>query len=199
MYPYKLAIIDDNQAVLDVLKLTLEGEFESIVTLSHPSLFPSILNEGKIDAVLLDMNFHSPELDGAEGICWLKYIKKRTNAPAVVMMTAFGYINLAVTALQEGAEDFVTKPWDNEELIKKILKAIRTNTSRQQEKERIEEAGILKEERDTTRQMTLDEIKKKHIIDILNECNGNLTEAAKRLDINRQTLYNQLKKHGIIV
>jgi len=106
---------------------------------------------------------------------------------------------LAVTALQEGAEDFVTKPWDNEELIKKILKAIRTNTSRQQEKERIEEAGILKEERDTTRQMTLDEIKKKHIIDILNECNGNLTEAAKRLDINRQTLYNQLKKHGIIV
>jgi len=199
MYPYKLAIIDDNQAVLDVLKLTLEGEFESIVTLSHPSLFPSILNEGKIDAVLLDMNFHSPELDGAEGICWLKYIKKHPNAPAVVMMTAFGYINLAVTALQEGAEDFVTKPWDNEELIKKILKAIRTNTSRQQEKERIEEAGILKEERDTTRQMTLDEIKKKHIIDILNECNGNLTEAAKRLDINRQTLYNQLKKHGIIV
>lgn len=199
MYPYKLAIIDDNQAVLDVLKLTLEGEFESIVTLSHPSLFPSILNEGKIDAVLLDMNFHSPKLDGAEGICWLKYIKKRTNAPAVVMMTAFGNIDLAVTALQEGAEDFITKPWDNEELIKKTLKAIRTNTSRQQEKERIEEAGILKGERDTTRQMTLDEIKKKHIIDILNECNGNLTEAAKRLDINRQTLYNQLKKHGIIV
>ena len=199
MYPYKLAIIDDNQAVLDVLKLTLEGEFESIVTLSHPSLFSSILNEGEIDAVLLDMNFHSPELDGTEGICWLKYIKKHPNAPAVVMMTAFGNIDLAVTALQEGAEDFITKPWDNEELIKKILKAIRTSTSRQQEKERIEEAGILKEERDTTRQMTLDEIKKKHIIDILNECNGNLTEAAKRLDINRQTLYNQLKKHGIIV
>lgn len=198
MYPYKIAIIDDNQAVLDVLKLTLEGEFESIITLSHPSFFTSYLNDGIVDAVVLDMNFNSPELDGAEGINWLRYIKSHPHAPAVVMMTAFGNIDLAVMSLQEGAEDFVTKPWDNEELIKKILKSIQKHASRQYEKKEIQEAGILKEQQKATRQMTLDEIKKRHVMEIMDECKGNLTEVAKRLDINRQTLYNQLKKYGIL-
>lgn len=198
MYPYKIAIIDDNQGVLEVLKLTLEEEFSSIITLSHPSFFTSFLSEGEVDAVVLDMNFDSPDLDGAEGINWLNYIKRHPNAPAVIMMTAFGNIDLAVTSLQEGAEDFIIKPWNNEELIKKILKAIRKNASRKHEKEEIKEAHMLKEEREATHQMTLDEVKKKHVIEILEECKGNLSEAAKRLDINRQTLYNQLKKYGII-
>ena len=177
MYPYKIAIIDDNQAVLDVLKLTLEEEFESIVTLTHPSFFTPFLSEGEIDAVVLDMNFNSPNLDGAEGINWLRYIKGHPNAPAIVMMTAFG---------------------NNKELIKKLLKAIRKNASRQQEKEEIEEAHLLKEQQEAAQQMTLDEMKRKHVMDILEQCKGNLREAAKRLDINRQTLYNQLKKYGIL-
>lgn len=198
MYPYKIAIIDDNQAVLDVLKLTLEEEFESIVTLTHPSFFTPFLSEGEIDAVVLDMNFNSPNLDGAEGINWLRYIKGHPNAPAIVMMTAFGNIDLAVTSLQEGAEDFIVKPWDNKELIKKLLKAIRKTASRQQEKEEIEEAHLLKVQQEAAQQMTLDEMKRKHVMDILEQCKGNLREAAKRLDINRQTLYNQLKKYGIL-
>ena len=144
------------------------------------------------------MNFNSPNLDGAEGINWLRYIKGHPNAPAIVMMTAFGNIDLAVTSLQEGAEDFIVKPWDNKELIKKLLKAIRKNASRQQEKEEIEEAHLLKEQQEAAQQMTLDEMKRKHVMDILDQCKGNLREAAKRLDINRQTLYNQLKKYGIL-
>ncbi len=198
MYPYKIAIIDDNQAVLEVLKLTLEEEFESIVTLAHPLFFSSFLNAGEVDAVVLDMNFNAQNLDGAEGISWLKYFKGHPHAPAVVMLTAFGNIDLAVTALQEGAEDFVVKPWDNKDLVSKIVKAIQKNASRLQEKEEIEEAHMLKEQREAVGQMTLDEVKKKHVMDILDKCNGNLREAAKRLDINRQTLYNQLKKYGIL-
>ena len=114
------------------------------------------------------------------------------------MMTAFGNIDLAVTSLQEGAEDFIVKPWDNKELIRKLLKAIQKKISRQQEKEEIKEAHILKEQQKATQQMTLDEMKRKHVMDILDQCKGNLSEAAKCLDINRQTLYNQLKKYGIL-
>lgn len=199
MYPYRIVVIDDNQAMLEVLNLVLEGEFESVITLSHPSLFSSILAKGEVDAVLLDMNFNSPDLDGEEGINWLKYIKKHPNKPAVVMITAFGNIDLAVRALQEGAEDFITKPWDNKELIQKILKAIEKHNCQQLEKERLQEADTLREQRETNKQMTLEEMKIHHIMEILNECKGNLAEASRRLDINRQTLYNLLKKYNIIV
>ena len=56
----------------------------------------------------------------------------------------------------------------------------------------------MKEQQEAAQQMTLDEMKRKHVMDILEQCKGNLREAAKRLDINRQTLYNQLKKYGTL-
>lgn len=124
MYDYRIAIIDDNQAVLKTLKLVLKGVFASVVTLPHPNLLPALLSGEKVDAVLLDMNFSAQRLDGEEGLSWLKYIKSRPNPPAVVLITAFGDISLAVTSLKEGAEDFVTKPWNNDELIGTLLKAI---------------------------------------------------------------------------
>ena len=126
MYDYHIAIIDDNKAVLQSLKLVLEGVFRSVTVMTLPNALPAILAAGKVDAVLLDMNFSAQKLDGQEGLTWLRYIKQQENPPAVVMITAFGDINIAVNSLKEGAEDFITKPWDNDELVEKLLAATMT-------------------------------------------------------------------------
>jgi DNA-binding NtrC family response regulator len=197
MYDYNIAIIDDNQAVLKTLKFVLKGVFAKVFTLPHPHSLPALLESEKIDAILLDMNFSAQKLDGEEGLCWLRYIKNHPNPPAVVLITAFGDINLAVNSMHEGAEDFVTKPWDNEELIKKLLKAIEKREKQRNQENSLNEANELKDRSACTRMMTLDEVEKQHIIEVMKECEGNLAEASTRLNISRQTLYNKLKKYGV--
>lgn len=199
MYDYHIAIIDDNKAVLQSLKLVLEGVFRSVTVMTLPNALPAILAAGKVDAVLLDMNFSAQKLDGQEGLTWLRYIKQQENPPAVVMITAFGDINLAVNSLKEGAEDFITKPWDNDELVEKLLNAIDQCHQKQDVTQKASEAEILKEENERKRQMTLDEAEKRHIQEMIAECGNNLTEVAKRLDIGRQKLYNKMKKYGLVV
>lgn len=197
MHNYHIVIIDDNKAVLQSLKLILEGVFAQVTTHTYPNILPTVLNGGKVDAVLLDMNFTSQRLDGEEGITWLKYIKSQSNPPAVVLITAFGDINLAVNSLKEGAEDFITKPWDNDELIEKLLKAIETCAENRLKNQKMREADYLKDKEEMVRQMTLDEMEKQHIVDIMEECEYNMKEVAVRLGISRQTLYNKMKKYGM--
>ena len=199
MYDYHIAIIDDNQAVLQSLKFVLEDVFSSVITLPRPSALPAVLAAGRVDAVLLDMNFSAKNLDGSEGLSWLKYIKGSPNPPAVVMITAFGDINLAVNSLKEGAEDFVTKPWDNEELIEKLLAAIEKKGQKQMRNEKVTQADQLMEKKESTRQMTLEELEEQHIREVMQECGNNMSEVAKRLGIGRQSLYYKLKKYGLMV
>ena len=199
MYDYHVVIIDDNRAVLQSLKLVLEDVFATVTTMMVPYSLPAILSVGKVDVVLLDMNFSAQKLDGQDGIKWLRYIKSQENPPAVVMITAFGDINLAVSSLKDGAEDFITKPWDNDELVEKLLGAIEKRRRQQTEIEKASETELLKEQQEATRQMTLEELEKFHIMDMMQECENNLTEVAKRLGIGRQSLYYKLKKYGVVV
>lgn len=199
MYDYHIAIIDDNKAVLQSLKLVLEGVFRSVTVMTLPNALPAILAAGKVDAVLLDMNFSAQKLDGQEGLTWLRYIKQQENPPAVVMITAFGDINIAVNSLKEGAEDFITKPWDNDELVEKLLAAIDRCRQQKNLNRKASEADMLIEKQETLKQMTLDEVEKQHILEMMQECGNNLSDVARRLNIGRQKLYSKLKKYGLMV
>lgn len=199
MYDYHIAIIDDNKAVLQSLKLVLEGVFRSVTVMTLPNTLPAILAAGKVDAVLLDMNFSAQKLDGQEGLTWLRYIKQQENPPAVVMITAFGDINIAVNSLKEGAEDFITKPWDNDELVEKLLAAIDKCREQKNLNRKASEADVLIEKQETLKQMTLDEVEKQHILEMMQECGNNLSDVARRLNIGRQKLYSKLKKYGLMV
>lgn len=199
MYDYHIAIIDDNKAVLQSLKLVLEGVFRSVTVMTLPNALPAILAAGKVDAVLLDMNFSAQKLDGQEGVTWLRYIKQQENPPAVVMITAFGDINIAVNSLKEGAEDFITKPWDNDELVEKLLAAIDKCREQNNLNRKASEADVLIEKQETLKQMTLDEVEKQHILEMMQECGNNLSDVARRLNIGRQKLYSKLKKYGLMV
>lgn len=190
----RILIIDDNKAVRLSLKMVLGSEFDSILTIGDPKLIPALLANGDFDAVLLDMNFDTSRLDGNDGLFWLERIKSMPQAPAVVLITAFGDIQLAVEAMKRGGDDFVTKPWDNIELIAKVKSAIRKNRLARSEQAVLSQAKDTKARQDKLDAMTLDELKTDHINSVVARCNGNLTQAAKLLGINRQTLYNQLKK-----
>lgn len=190
----KLVIIDDNAAVRTTLRLLLAEDFDQVLTVGDPKLIPAVLRDGDVDAVLLDMNFDRHSLDGAEGIFWLSRIKESANPPAVVMITAFGDVPLAVEAMKLGAEDFVTKPWDNDDLKLKLRKAIDKNRRQKADTRSIEIARELEANEKLHKDMTLDEVKMSHVEKIMDECGGNLSAAATRLGITRQTLYNILKK-----
>jgi DNA-binding NtrC family response regulator len=125
----KILVADDNRNVLNALSLLLSTECDTVLTLQHPNRLLEELTSGEFDAVLLDMNFTAGQQSGNEGIFWLREIKTRFPLTEVVMFTAYGDIELAVKALQEGASDFVIKPWDNEKLLATLRAAMRITRS----------------------------------------------------------------------
>lgn len=198
MNPYKILIIDDNLSVLRTLKLVLNGVFKTVVTVQDPQLIPALLQAGDVDVVLLDMNFDSRKLDGEEGLFWLNRINEVPNAPAVVLITAFGGIDLAVRSVQQGAEDFVTKPWDNQILIQKLETAITKHRAKLQTATLAAEAASLHDQIEASQQLSLEDLEKQHILQVVDQERGNLVNAAERLGISRQTLYNKLKKFDVL-
>lgn len=125
----RLLIVDDNAGILKALKLLLNPDFEVIKTISNPNQLFTEIERGDTDVVLLDMNFKAGVNTGNEGLFWLREIKKRAPMIEVVMITAYGDVELAVKSLKEGAVDFVLKPWDNDKLKATLEAACRLRNS----------------------------------------------------------------------
>jgi DNA-binding NtrC family response regulator len=128
----RLLIVDDNKSALSALKLMLQQEFKEIVCLSNPNQILAELNQHDFDVTLLDMNFSAGLNTGNEGLYWLKEIKKFSPTTEVIMITAYGDVELAVKALKLGSVDFVLKPWDNEKLLATIRAAHKLSQSHKQ-------------------------------------------------------------------
>jgi two-component system, NtrC family, response regulator HydG len=113
-------IVDDDPDVLTAVKLLLKTEANEVITEKNPENLNWLLQRNQVDLVLLDMNFNSAINTGNEGIYWLRKIKEWKPGVCVIMITAYGDIDLAVRSLKEGANDFIVKPWHNEKLIDTI-------------------------------------------------------------------------------
>jgi two-component system response regulator HydG len=113
-------IVDDDTDVLTAVKLLLKTEVQEVITEKNPENLNWLLQRNQVDLVLLDMNFNSAINTGNEGLYWLKKIKEWKPNVCVIMITAYGDIDLAVRSLKEGANDFIVKPWHNEKLIATI-------------------------------------------------------------------------------
>ena len=140
-------VIDDDTDVLTAARLLLKPEVKSVVTGSNPENLRRLLMDNQFDVLLLDMNFNSALNTGNEGLYWLRQIKNWSPSTAVIMITAYGHIDLAVRALKEGAADFVVKPWHNERLLETIAEALPQKNSRKAstEKTKITAPGIIGE------------------------------------------------------
>lgn len=166
-----LLAVDDNPAILTALRICLAGMFARTVTLSAPDGILAAIEREHPDAVLLDMNFAPGVNSGRDGLLWLRAIAKRFPTLPVVLVTAYADIQLAVEGMQNGAADFVTKPWDNDELAAKLRNAI--SRSRRVE--------------------PLSSMERNHVRRAVEQCGGNMTRAAEMLGITRQTLYAKMK------
>jgi DNA-binding NtrC family response regulator len=128
----KIMIVDDNEGILKSLSFILQQEFEEISTMKNPAKFTSLLRSGSFDVVLLDMNFAAGINTGNEGLFWLKEIVKADPEAIVILITAYGDIELAVKAMKEGATDFIQKPFDPVKLISTVKSAYQLRQSRKQ-------------------------------------------------------------------
>jgi two-component system, NtrC family, response regulator HydG len=127
---HKVLIIDDNPAVLAALDQLLESEAEKIIGIKSPAFIPGILETQEIDLIIMDMNFSRGATDGREGLSWLKRILKDDPDAVVIMITAYGELDLAIEAIKCGATDFISKPWDNEKLLATVRSGIMLRESR---------------------------------------------------------------------
>ena len=127
-----ILVVDDNKSILSTLRILLMQEFEKVSTLSNPELIPGEMSKHDYNLILLDMNFKAGVNTGNEGIFWLNKIKEIDNQLSVVMITAFGDVDLAVKALKAGATDFILKPWDNDRLLATVRSAIELNLSKKE-------------------------------------------------------------------
>ncbi len=128
----KILIIDDDEDVLYSARLLLKQYYSITRTEKDPGQIPSILRDERYDVILLDMNFSGDATSGTEGFDWLRKILEIDRAAVVVLITAYGNIEMAVKAIKEGAIDFVLKPWQNEKLLATVSSAMRLSESKQE-------------------------------------------------------------------
>jgi DNA-binding NtrC family response regulator len=124
-----ILVVDDDPDVLTAVRLLLKTEAAHVITEKNPENIRSLVSKQSFDIVLLDMNFNSSINTGNEGLFWLRKLKEFGCGAAVIMITAYGDIDLAVRSLKEGAIDFVVKPWHNEKLITTIKDALKRKDS----------------------------------------------------------------------
>ena len=123
----KILMIDDDEDVLLAAKLLLKKHAHQVIIEKNPKKIPFLLNNDTYDVILLDMNFSKDITSGKEGFYWLNQILEKDPSAVVILITAFGDVEMAVRALKEGATDFVLKPWQNEKLLATISTAIKLN------------------------------------------------------------------------
>lgn len=176
-----LLVIEDDADVQHAARVALAGDFTRIDVMNAPATtLEAKLESSGYEVVLLDMNFLTGERSGAAGLDALARIRACDGTLAVVLMTGFGGVQLAVEALKRGAADFVLKPWHNEKLVATVRSA----------------AGVTRARREAEAQ-TLDELERGAIERALARADGNISVAAGALGISRPALYRRMSKHGL--
>ncbi len=126
-----ILIIDDDEDVLLSAKLLLKKHYTNIIIRNNPKEINQILSKEHIDVIVLDMNYRIGFNDGKEGMYWLKHILGIKPEMVVVLMTAYGEVELAVDAIKNGAFDFILKPWTNEKFLATIHAGLELSKSNQ--------------------------------------------------------------------
>jgi DNA-binding NtrC family response regulator len=113
----RVLVADDQADVLEALRMLLKAEGYSIETASSPAGVLAALEDREFDVVLMDLNYARDTTSGREGLDLLTQLRSLDSTLPVVVMTAWGSVEVAVEAMRRGARDFVQKPWENARLL----------------------------------------------------------------------------------
>ncbi|QNQ11096.1 response regulator transcription factor [Sphingomonas alpina] len=172
-------LIEDDAAIAQAIRLALRNVAE-VAWFAAPAELPAPLRLDGYDAALLDMNFTPGERDGEAGLDVIDTIRRTDPSLAIVMLTVFGGVTLAVEALKRGASDFLLKPWRNDRLVAAIGTAVALTA--------MQRAGAA---------MSLEAIERHAIAQALERNDGNISRAAAALGLTRPALYRRMEKHGL--
>ena len=128
----RILIVDDDPDVLLAAQFLLKQGGADVQTVRDPAGLPSLLENNSYDVILLDMNFGTDVSSGKEGFSWLRKILEIDPAAVVVLITAYGDVEMAVRAIKAGAIDFVLKPWQNEKLLATVSAAMSLKESKRE-------------------------------------------------------------------
>lgn len=142
----RILVVDDDADVLQAARLLLRKHAEHVHTEKRPEHIPALMQNDRYDVILLDMNFTRDVSSGREGFYWLDRIREINPSAVVVLITAFGDVEMAVNAIKAGATDFVLKPWQNEKLIATLTSALRLSSSRQEANALREQSRMLSDD-----------------------------------------------------
>ncbi|MCP4694871.1 MAG: sigma-54-dependent Fis family transcriptional regulator [Desulfobacterales bacterium] len=127
-----ILVVDDNEDLLFAARLFLKQHFALVHTEREPGKILALLKKEAYDVILLDMNFTLDVTSGHEGFLWLEKIREIDPDAVVILITAYGDVEMAVKAIKRGAVDFILKPWRNEKLLATISSALKLRFSRQE-------------------------------------------------------------------
>ena len=134
----RILVADDQKDVLEALRLLLKGAGYQSVLVDSPQALLKAARSQPFDLILLDLNYARDTTSGQEGLDLLKNLEAQHNAAPIVVMTAWGSVDLAVEAMRRGASDFIQKPWDNARLLSTIRMQAREATERVQAERRVQ-------------------------------------------------------------
>jgi len=143
-----ILIIDDDEDILYSARLLLKQYYAIVHIEKNPELLPALLSNSKYDVILLDMNFSGDTTSGRQGFHWLNEILKIDPSMIVILITAYGNIEMAIKAIKEGATDFVIKPWQNEKLLATVSSAMKLSKSNNEINELRSRQEVLSEDLD---------------------------------------------------
>jgi len=132
----RILIADDQPDVLNALRLLLKGQGYETETVASPAELLRAVTEREFDLLLMDLNYARDTTSGREGLDLLGHLKKNEDAPAIVVMTGWATVGLAVEAMQYGVADFVEKPWTNTRLLEILQKQISLGRERRASRRR---------------------------------------------------------------
>ena len=175
----RILLVEDDQAIAQAIGLALRGVSE-VEHVPGPEALPDPTKLGDYAAVLLDMNFRPEQRDGRAGLGAIDRLRVADPTLAIVVLTVFGGVAIAVEALKRGACDFLLKPWRNDRLVAAIGEAIEL-TARQR----------------ASAATSLETIERRAIERAIERADGNISQAAAALGITRPALYRRIEKHGL--
>jgi len=145
----RVLVSDDQPDILEALRLLLKGAGYTAETVDSPAALLRAVDARPFDLILMDLNYARDTTSGQEGLDLLDKLRTRTDCAPVIVMTAWGNVELAVDAMHRGATDFVQKPWDNLRLLGTIERQAREaaarRTAQQQARSEIEIARHVQE------------------------------------------------------
>lgn len=139
----EIIAVDDDPILLHTIRMVLEDDFGEILTLEHPSLLENHLSIHPIKVIILDLNFTIGSSEGTEGLAWISKVNERWSHISIIVLTAHGFVDVAVRSLKQGAMDFVEKPFSNEKLIATVKSGMNLANSQHELKEAISQKNLL--------------------------------------------------------